>query len=154
MAKKKKKRKQIADRGITFIGVVIMGFLTVVCAFLTIKSTIEYKDSKSYVSADATVVGDVNINRITREDKFGDIVSEKRYYDYTYSFIVDGRVYYGEKNNVEEYYGDTFKVLYDENDPNKFIIEEEAKFPIGLYIALFFLLSLESVGIYKFVADY
>jgi len=94
---------------------------------------------------------DPNLGLYTAQ--YGNVKSEHKYYDFEYIYEVDGMEYGGEKSNIEDYYGDTFEVLYDTNNPEKHVIGEEATFPIGLYLASLFVLGLFGFTVYKIIAE-
>lgn len=155
MAKKGKSKVKspMSDKIVMLVGSIVMVLLFVGSVILTGKYIKEYQDSKSYKSTTAYIVGDISINKITEEDKYGNVKSVKKYYDYKYVFEVNGQEYGGEKNNSEEYYGESFEVLYDENDPAKFVIAEEATFPLLLLFISIGLGVLAGAGIYKTITD-
>ena len=155
MAKSKKKGRKtpISDKINMIIGTLIMCLLFIGSLFLTVKYIREFSASKTYKEATAYIISDVNIDRITKKDNYGNITSETNYYDYEYAFEVNGKKYTGSKTHVEEYYGDTFTVLYDENNPEHFVIADEAAFPVLLCIATIILGVLSGLGIYRTITD-
>lgn len=152
MAKKKSgkkgKLKLHTAEPLTIAGVAVIGLLMVGCIILSVKYTKQFFDSKNYAHTTASIVGDVDKNVIEKEDDKGNITT-KIYYTYKFSFTVDGVEYYGEKNNIEDYYGENFDILYDPNDPHIFVISEESGFPWLLWVVSALLVVLEGAGIYK-----
>jgi len=136
------------SKGMIF-GAVVLLLVLIGCVYLTGKYTKEYFDSKHYKTTAAHVIGDVKVNRVTEEDKYGNIKSEHKYYDFEYVYEVDGKEYSGDKSNFEGYYGDTFEVLYDENNPENHVIGDEATFPVGFYIASLVILGLLGFTVYR-----
>lgn len=135
------------------IGAIVLLLAFIGCAYLTGKYTKEFFDSKNYETATAYVVGEVKVNKVTEKDKYGNIKSEHKYYDYEYVYEVDGMEYSGEKSNFEGYFGDEFEVLYDADNPGKHVIGDEATFPIGLYLASLFVLVLLGYTVYRIITD-
>lgn len=154
MSKKKNKKKfTLKGKGAMLVGAIVFLMMFIGCVVLTGKYTKEYFDSKNYASTTAYVVGEVKTNRITDKDEYGNVKAVHEYYDYKYVFEVDGKEYTGEKNNVEEYYGDSFTVLYDENNPSKFVIGDEASFPVILFVASVFVFAIFGYTVYRIITD-
>lgn len=155
MAKTRKKGRKtpLSDKLIMIIGTLFICLLFIGSMFLTVKNIGEFNDSKNYKEATAYVVGDVTIDKITEKDERGFVKSETKYYDYDYAFEVDGKEYSGSKMHVEEYYGDTFTILYDEKNPEHFVIADEASLPILMCVVTLVLGLLSGFGIYRTITD-
>lgn len=154
MTIKRKRRGTFDDNLVGVVGIVFIVFLTIGFMVLTVNHIKEYVASKTFETATARVVGDVDINKITKEDKYGNIESVTKYYTYDYVFTVDGEDYYGNVFNIEKYYGDSFEVKYDKNDPSHFIIGDEAKPPVTMCIVLILLIGLSCFTVYRVISDW
>lgn len=153
MSKKSNKKNQ-GDLIIIIVSVVLYTALFIGAIILCGKYINSYFESKNYSSAKAYVDGEVQKNVIEKKvDSSSSRKTVTKYYTYKYVFEVDGQKYYGEKNNTSEYYGDEFTVLYNPNNPNEFVIEDESGFPILFTVIVIAMAALEIYAIYKVVDE-